>query len=117
MLPPIAGAIEGFRQLAATYPDVWICSSPLREWNPCVPEKYAWVEEHLGNDWTQRVILIRDKSLVQADVLIDDLPDLPFMDRAVWRLVLHDRPYNQDAPGVARMTWATWKDVLPSVIP
>lgn len=114
-LPTIDGAIDGVRQLAGTFPDVWICSTPLRAWNPCVPEKYAWVEEHLGQPWTERLLLTQDKSIVCADVLIDDYANLPFQDRAAWRLVLHDRPYNQAAVGLPRMTWANWREVLTGV--
>jgi 5'-nucleotidase len=116
-LPPIEGAVEGFRELVGAYPDVWICSTPLRDWNPCVPEKFAWVEEHLGAPWTERLILVRDKTLVDATLLIDDLPELAHRSGATWQLVLHDRAYNRHAVGVSRMTWATWRDVVPRLLP
>ena len=34
------------------------------------------MEEHLGSEFTKRVILTRDKTLVRGDVLIDDKPTI-----------------------------------------
>jgi len=115
-LPLVPGAAEGFAALSETYPDVWICSTPSRSWWPCVPEKYAWVDARLGPPWTERVILTRDKSLILADVLIDDQPELAAHQSAAWRLVLFDAPYNRHVTGVPRLTWATWRAVLRRVL-
>src|SRR5690606_8181016 len=71
-LPPVAGAIEAYRELTALGMDVRICSSPLHQFENCVAEKYLWVERHLGRAATERLILTRDKTLVRGDLLIDD---------------------------------------------
>ena len=34
--------------------------------------QYEWVENHLGKDWINRLILTRDKTMINGDVLIDD---------------------------------------------
>ena len=34
--------------------------------------QYEWVENHLGKDWIDRLILTRDKTMINGDVLIDD---------------------------------------------
>ena len=34
--------------------------------------QYEWVENHLGKDWINRLILTRDKTMINGHVLIDD---------------------------------------------
>jgi 5'-nucleotidase len=87
--------------------DVYICTSPLSQYRNCVLEKYEWVEEHLGSDFTKRIILTWDKTLVRGDVLVDDKPDIQGLVMPQWRHILYDQPYNRCLPGV-RMTWRNW---------
>lgn len=42
----------------------------------CVFVQYAWVEQHLGHDFLEQVILTRDKTVITGDLLIDDKPDI-----------------------------------------
>ena len=57
----------------------------------CVLEKYQWVEAHFGYDWTKRVILTRDKTIVSGDILIDDKPEITGCAMPPWQHVLYDR--------------------------
>jgi 5'-nucleotidase len=111
-LPPVPGAIEAARELLELGMDVRICSSPLRQYENCVAEKYQWVERHLGKPWTERLILTRDKTLVQADILVDDRPEITGAVRPRWRHILYDAPYNRHVQDRPRMTWANWRNVL-----
>jgi 5'-nucleotidase len=111
-LPPVDGAIEAVRELAALGLDVRICSSPLRQYENCVAEKYQWVERHLGRAWTERLILTRDKTLVQGDILIDDRPAIEGAARPRWRHILYDAPYNRTVADKPRLSWANWRNVL-----
>lgn len=44
---------------------------------PCLlTVQYAWVEKHFGPDFLEQVVLTRDKTVVSADLLIDDRPDI-----------------------------------------
>lgn len=38
--------------------------------------QYAWVEKHLGPDFLEQIVLTRDKTVISADLLIDDRPDI-----------------------------------------
>jgi 5'-nucleotidase len=70
------------------------------------------VEKNLGPDWVKRVILTKDKTLVKADFLIDDKPEITGAEAVpVWEHILYDRPYNRGA-NRKRLTWANWKEVL-----
>lgn len=38
--------------------------------------QYAWVEKHFGPEFLERIVLTQDKTVVSADLLIDDRPDV-----------------------------------------
>ena len=38
--------------------------------------QYAWVEKHFGPDFLEQIVLTRDKTVVSADLLIDDRVDI-----------------------------------------
>lgn len=38
--------------------------------------QYAWVEKHFGPDFLEQIVLTRDKTVVSADLLIDDRLDI-----------------------------------------
>jgi len=108
----VPGATEALAEMRAMGFDVFLCSSPLRRYRHCVLEKYEWVEMNLGSEWTQRVILTRDKTLVQGDFLIDDKPNITGVEaNPAWEHILYDRPYNRGI-NKRRVTWANWKDAL-----
>lgn len=110
-LPPVAGACAALEALLSLGHEVRLCTSPLRRYRHCVGEKYAWAEAHLGPEWTERLILTRDKTLVRGDLLIDDNPRIHGLMTPAWEHLVYDRPYNRGAPG-RRLTWATWREVL-----
>lgn len=72
-LSPLPGAIEGVRQLAERH-DVWILTRPSYKNPMSYTEKRLWVEDRLGLDWCERLILCPDKTLLRGDYLIDDVP-------------------------------------------
>ena len=114
-LPPIAGALDAARQLAAAGHDVRICTAPITNYRHCVGEKIAWVEEHLGFDWTARVMLTKDKTLVRGDILIDDKPEISGSLTPVWQHWLYDAPYNRHINTPRRIRWqdpASWATLL-----
>ncbi|ETH88912.1 5' nucleotidase, deoxy (Pyrimidine), cytosolic type C protein (NT5C) [Bordetella pertussis STO1-CHOC-0018] len=117
-LPPVPGAVEAFRELLALGMDVRICSSPLMQFENCVAEKYLWVERHLGRDATQRLILTRDKTLVQGDLLIDDRPVITGAARPRWRHIIYDapvqpRPDRPAPPGLAQLAQCAGGRTVP----
>lgn len=111
----VPGAKEALKEMEANGFEVFICTSPLSIYGNCVLEKYKWVEKFIGPDWVKRIILTKDKTIIKADVLIDDKPEITGAEaNPTWEHVLYDRPYNQGIHK-RRMTWETWKDIfLPS---
>ena len=72
-LEPIEGAIEGINKLSEYY-DVWILTKPSVNNPMSYTEKRLWVEDHLGFDWCNKLIICPDKSLMKGHLLIDDRP-------------------------------------------
>jgi 5'-nucleotidase len=111
-LAPIAGGKEALAAMEAAGLEVFLCSSPLGDYRNCVLEKYAWVDEHLGRSFVERLVLTRDKTLVTGDVLVDDRPSVTGAAAPTWEHVLYDQPYNRAVPDRRRLTWAGWRPVL-----
>jgi 5'-nucleotidase len=110
-LQPIDGAIAAVRALAAAGHDVRICTAPKKIHTYCVPEKYNWVKEHLGQEFVERIIMTRDKTLTQGDILIDDKPEITGAGVPRWEHVVFDQPYNKDVSN-RRIDWSNYREVL-----
>lgn len=111
-LPPVYGGLDALREMFALVRDVYICTSPPSLYQHCTTEKYQWVNDHLGSDWTRRVIMTKDKTLVRGDILIDDNPMIVGAEIPLWEHVLYDCPYNRSSTSQRRLTWQNWKEVL-----
>lgn len=74
-LTPIEGAIEGIKTLDKYY-TVYILTRPSIKNPLCYMEKRLWVEDHLGLDWCDRLILHPNKTITDDYhvYLIDDQP-------------------------------------------
>lgn len=68
--PEMPGAVEALRLLNSRH-KVYLLTA--RHGRNAMPETLDWVETHLPFlNWTRQVIFCHDKSLIPADVLIDD---------------------------------------------
>ena len=69
-LPPMAGALEGVRELYDKH-EVWIVTASM-EFRYSFLEKYEWIEEHLPFFPWKRLYFCGDKRLVTGDYMVDD---------------------------------------------
>jgi 5'-nucleotidase len=83
----------------------------LNQYRHCLPEKYEWIERHLGSDFVSRMIVSKDKTMIHGDILIDDNPKVLGLGPASWKHVIFDQPYNRHVGG-PRMTWKNWREIL-----
>lgn len=111
-LPEIPGSVDAVKEIASLDHTIFICTTPLNVYQNCVKEKYEWIEEHLGFEWTKKLILTKDKTLVRGDVLIDDKPEITGAAKPVWEHIVFDKPYNRHTNHSKRMTWKNYKKVL-----
>lgn len=59
--------------------------------------QYEWVEKHLGPDWINRLILTRDKTMINGDILIDDKVHITgAMNSPSWKHVVFTASNNQN---------------------
>lgn len=113
-MAPVPGAKDALEEMDAKGWEVFICSSPMSFYGNCVLEKYKWVETFLGPAWVKKLILTKDKTIIKADTLIDDRPEVIGLEsNPIWEHILYDRPYNRGI-NKRRLTWENWKDVLDS---
>jgi 5'-nucleotidase len=88
-LATISGAVEGFAKLSAQPDlDVHILTAPSIHNPLCYTEKRLWVEDHLGFEAVNRLIIAPDKSLLRGDILIDDQSKGRGQDRFKGQLIL-----------------------------
>lgn len=111
-LPPMDGAIRAVRYLVSCGHDVRICTAPLTKYENCVLEKYQWVEIHLGREFTRKLILTKDKTLVRSDLLIDDKPEILGAVDPTWEHVLFEQSYNRQVVGKRRINWYNYRSIL-----
>ncbi|XP_045343583.1 5'(3')-deoxyribonucleotidase, mitochondrial isoform X2 [Leopardus geoffroyi] len=129
-LEPLPGAVEAVKQMAnLENTDVFICTSPIKMYKYCPYEKYAWVEKHFGPDFLDQIVLATDKTVVSADLLIDDRPDITGKWPATgaeptpsWEHILftacHNRHLQLQPPSRRLHSWADdWKAILDSKRP
>ncbi|XP_019398075.1 PREDICTED: 5'(3')-deoxyribonucleotidase, cytosolic type [Crocodylus porosus] len=120
-LDPIPGAIEAMKEMIQMKDtEVFICTSPLRKYDPCIPEKYKWVEKHLGPEFVDRLILTRDKTIVSADLLFDDKDTIQGVEpNPSWEHILftccHNKHVELKPPHRRLQSWADdWRAILES---
>jgi 5'-nucleotidase len=112
-MPEIPGAIEAIQAMALAGFQVYICTSPLRNYLYNVSEKFAWVDEHLGRKWVQRLVITRDKTVVRGRYLIDDALVVRGAVEPEWEHIIFDKLYNRDStiPN-RRINWDNWREIL-----
>lgn len=109
---PMAGGKEALTEMESMGHELFICTSPLSRYRNCVLEKFEWVDRVLGPSWVKRIILTRDKTLIKAEYIIDDKPEIKGVENMPsWEHILYDQPYNREI-NRKRLTWENWKDIL-----
>lgn len=84
---------------------VLICTAPHVENRSCHSDKSEWIMQKLGKDWAKQALMVRDKTLVQGLVLIDDKPIITGLLTPTWQHVIFDASYNQASVGPRIYGW------------
>jgi len=109
-LPEMEGAVDALNELKKEF-DVFICTAPLLENSTCASDKFDWVLSHLGYEWTRKLIISKDKTVIDGDFLIDDKPEIDGIQEPIWQRIVYDAPYNKNIVG-RRLNWQNYKSVL-----
>jgi 5'-nucleotidase len=87
-LPAIQGAVRCFQKLKEVrHIQLYILTAPSIKNALCYTEKRLWVEQWLGMDVVEHLIIANDKSLVMLDVLVDDNVSGKGQDRILGKLI------------------------------
>ena len=116
-LTPLPGAVAALKAMVdEDIAEVRIVTSPHPTCpGSCAAEKYAFLLEHFGEDWIDRMTITRDKTSVKGDYLVDDKPEVTGKSKAEWTHILFDQSYNKEVANRERIqTWEghRWRDVL-----
>jgi 5'-nucleotidase len=111
-LKPIQGSIEAIEEIRKIVKDVAICTAPFTESRYSAQEKWEWVRDNLGTEWLKRLIITKDKTRVDGDILIDDKPKISGVRTPSWEHVIYSQPWNGDINHARRLTWENWREVL-----
>lgn len=110
-LSPISGSQKALEEMTRRGAQVYLCTSPLSDNPHCASEKLLWVQRHFGKDVKKRTIITKDKTLIKADYLIDDAPEVKGIEKPEWEHIVYAQPYNQESPH-RKLTWDNWREVL-----
>lgn len=110
-LSPIKGGKEALEEMRSMG-EVFICTALLPQYENCVLEKYEWIEEHLGKEWTKKIIVAKDKTIINGDILIDDRPKIDGSNEPSWEHILYEQSYNSHINSKKRINWKNWKEKL-----
>uniref|UniRef100_A0ACB8EKD4 Uncharacterized protein n=1 Tax=Sphaerodactylus townsendi TaxID=933632 RepID=A0ACB8EKD4_9SAUR len=87
------------------------------------PSKYSWTEKHLGPRFVERLILTRDKTVVSADLLLDDKDVVTGVEpNPGWEHILfsccHNKHLKLQPPRRRLESWSDdWRAILESKRP
>lgn len=106
-LEPIRGAKEALNWAVEAGHDVRIVSTPDARNPTCASDKLAWVTQHYGVEWTKRLILTADKTVIHGDILIDDKSEITGSMEPTWEhVVFGDYAYNRKADRARMVAWS-----------
>jgi len=96
-LPPIPQAVNKIHCLLdnPNY-DVSVCTSPLTHNAYCTSEKLEWLEKYFGRRFHRKVIMTNDKTVINADFLLDDKEEITgAIERPCFTHILVRQVHNQ----------------------
>lgn len=70
-LPEVQGAVDAVHELSRQF-NLYFLSAPSVHNPMSYTEKRVWIEEHLGFEFCERLILSCNKGLLKGDFLVDD---------------------------------------------
>merc|ERR1711976_571582 len=121
-LPPIPQAVNKIHCLLdnPNY-DVSICTSPLTHNAWCTSEKLKWLEKYFGRRFKRKVIMTNDKTLINADILLDDKEHIVgAIDEPSFTHILVRQKHNQHVTGHDRKyileNWNMLDEMLEELI-
>ena len=110
-LKVIRDSQEVLQKLSAHY-EIYIVTAAM-EFPASLAPKYQWLKQHFGFLNEKHFVFCGDKSIIQADYLIDDTPSN--LDTFSGQGILFTAPHNRDVTGYTRLN--NWQEVADYFLP
>ena len=107
---PLHGAVNAIHEIEARNFLVFFCTALVTDNSDVLKDRVHWIGKWFGEDFMNRVIFTKDKSLVRGDFLIDDSPfKTKGLLKPEWKLIIFDMSYNQNDSCYGRIY--NWTDL------
>lgn len=98
MLKPYNHSIEGMHLLGEMCEErnfgIFICTAPHMSNKRSYSAKAEWIERYLGRKWLDKTLMVRDKTIINGTILIDDKPEPLGNFKPSWAHVVMPHSYN-----------------------
>ena len=116
-LEPIPGAIEGMKTLHDEGHELIIATKCPTSAGIAFHGKIAWMRKHLPFVDVDNFVAIQRKDLLIGDVLLDDSPsNIKLFQKMGRAVVIFDRPWNRDLPGLRAKNWGEFIQMVRSTV-
>ena len=92
--------------------NVFICTENFWGSQYCRQEKENRIVKYLGKRFERKIIQTNDKTLVSADILIDDKEEILGVRKPDWMRIVFDATYNQKVVGPRICDWYNWQELF-----
>lgn len=114
-LEPMAGGVEAVQEMHDDGHEVHFLTAPWNTNPTCLQDKSDWIADHFGEEYRDKLIFAKDKTLVTGDILFDDKHPIPKKERATWVQVFVHQKYNESADGYRIHDWSDWRKVVDQI--
>ncbi|MFE6967227.1 hypothetical protein ACFVAJ_19265 [Agromyces sp. NPDC057679] len=111
-LTEVEGTRQAFFEMLDEGIEVFIGTASALDNPTCASDKLIWLNDNWGSDAAHRAVILQDKTILDADVLIDDKPKITGRFQPVWTHVVWDDPYNQQSPGPRMTDPRNWREIV-----
>lgn len=107
---PLPGAVDAVNLLADKGYNIFFCTALVTDDSNALRDRVQWIGKWFGQNWMDKVIFTKDKTMVRGDFLIDDSPfKTKGCCKPLWKLIIFDVKYNRDDEGYGRIY--NWNDM------
>ena len=117
-LPVVEGAQEAVEGLLGAGVHVVVCTAPSLKNPTCASDKIAWLADHFP-DLREQFTVVKDKTMVRGDLLVDDKPSVTGFLTPSWRHVRFVTRHHREFAGSDESTsdealegWEAWPILL-----
>lgn len=114
-LKPLPGAQEAVAKMIEQGHHVQIATSPWWDNPTCLQDKSDSIARFFGEELRSRSHFGNDKTVLRADYLFDDKPEIKGHYSPMWAQILYDQPYNKEVDLPRIYSWENWEGMLEAL--